>query len=282
MHALVLGAGGQLARDLEAVFQREGGVSSYSETDVDITDEEAVWDAVRESEPDVVLNAAAYTNVEKAEEDSDTAFRVNEYGARCVARVSAEMDIPVVYYSTDYVFSGQKGAPYEVDDRIAPAGVYARSKAAGEAATRSTNARHYIVRTAWLYGPGPSNFVEKILKAATTRPELRVVTDEIGSPTYTWDLAEATLALCQCGRFGLYHCVNAGACTRFEFAQAILREAGLSTPVAPCTSAEFPMKAPRPSYSVLSNAALEAACGFTMPAWQDALARFIKRRQASA
>lgn len=282
MHALVLGAGGQLARDLETVFQREGGVTSYSETDVDITDEESVWDAVRDSEPDVVLNAAAYTNVEKAEDDADTAFRVNEYGARCVARVCAESDIPVVYYSTDYVFSGQKGAPYEPDDRVAPAGVYARSKAAGEAATRATNARHYIVRTAWLYGPGNANFVEKIISAATTRPTLRVVTDEVGSPTYTWDLAEATLALFQCGRFGLYHCVNAGACTRFEFAQEILREAGMATPVEPCTSSEFPMKSPRPAYSVLSNAALEAACGFKMPAWQDALARYIKRRQASA
>lgn len=136
-----------------------------------------------------------------------------------------------------------------------------------------------IIRTAWLYGPGGNHFVEKILRAAAARPCLRVVEDEIGSPTFTQDLCEATRALCQVNATGVFHAVNKGACSRFEFAQAILRLAGINIPVEPCKAAEFPSAAPRPSYSVLSNAALESACGFHMPPWEDALARYMLERE---
>src|SRR5690606_25667561 len=231
-------------------------------------------------EPELIINAAAYTNVDGAEDDRDGAFRVNEAGARYVAEAAAALNVPVLYYSTDYVFDGGKNAPYEPDDHVAPLGVYGESKAAGEAAVRSANPRHFIVRTAWLYGPMGNNFVEKILRAADERPKLRVVDDEIGSPTHTQDLAAATLELVRTEQYGTYHAVNSGWCSRYELAKAILEEAGRKTPIEPCSSSEFPMKAPRPKYSVLSNAKLEKATPHKMRAWRQALEAYLERREA--
>jgi dTDP-4-dehydrorhamnose reductase len=259
------------------VFAAAGTVTGYTHDQLDVADAGVVRNAVLESGADLVLNAAAYTDVEGAEDDADAAFRTNEAGAQNVAEACAHADRPLMFFSTDFVFDGDKRTPYEPDDPIDPSGVYAESKAAGEMATRKACPRHFIVRTAWLYGMGGNNFVEKILRAAELRPSLKVVEDEIGSPTYTHDLAEATLALCATTAYGTYHAVNAGACSRFEYARAILRLAGVSTPVEPCSAAEFPTKAPRPAYSVLSNAKLEAVCGFRMPAWEDALARYLIR-----
>ncbi|MCH7911407.1 MAG: NAD(P)-dependent oxidoreductase, partial [Candidatus Hydrogenedentes bacterium] len=159
-----------------------------------------------------------------------------------------------------------------------PIGVYARSKLAGEIATREENPQYFIVRTAWLYGPGGNNFVEKILAAAKSRPSLKVVEDEVGAPTHTLDLAKASAALAETERYGVYHAVNGGACSRYEFALAILDEAGSATPIDACSSDAFPTKAERPLYSVLSTQALEEATGFVMPTWRDALHEYIARR----
>lgn len=282
MRTLILGAGGQLGRDLVAAFQASGEVRGYTRDEVDITDENALYRVVEQFPPDVILNAAAYTNVDAAEDDLERAFMVNEAGARHVAELAAYREIPVVYFSTDYVFGNAKVMPYEVDDPLSPLGVYGRSKAAGEAAVRKACPQHFIIRTAWLYGPGGNNFVEKILSAAASRPKLRVVEDEVGCPTSTKDLAEATFYLVRSRHYGIYHVVNGGACSRYEQARSIVGFAELNTEVEPCASAEFPSKAERPRYSVLSTHAYEEATGHTMRPWKDALMDYMQHRQLHA
>ena len=281
MRVLIVGAKGQLGRDLMAVVGGAHQVWGYDLPELDIADSASVVRLMETHQPDVVINAAAYTDVEKAEDDVETAFRVNEEGARCVARAATDAGAPVVYYSTDYVFGGTQQRPYEPDDAIAPIGVYARSKRAGEVATMEENPQHMIVRTAWLYGVGGNNFVEKIVRAAASRPSMRVVDDEVGSPTFTRDLAAATVALCAAGQPGVYHAVNAGSCSRYEFAERIVALAGLTTPIAPCASSEFPTKAERPLYSVLSNTRLEAVTGYAMRAWDVALEEYMTIRPQS-
>jgi len=276
---LILGAKGQLGRDLVARFSQDYSVTGVDMDVIDIGVPDDVAEAVKISGTRLVLNAAAYTNVEGAEDDREGAFAVNETGARNVAHACAAHDVPLVHFSTDFVFDGSAREPYESDDAVSPRGVYAESKAAGDHAVSETWRKHFIIRTAWLYGVGGNNFVEKILAAAETRPELTVVEDEVGSPSFTGDLAQATAALTKTDAYGTYHCVNAGSCSRFEFARAILSAAGMTTSIVPCLAEAFPSKAPRPKYSVLSNAKLEAACGYQMPAWEDALGRYMVQRK---
>ena len=278
MRTLIFGANGQLGRDLTAVFDQIGEVRGYDLPEVDIADEVALQPIVEAFGPDLLVNAAAYTNVDGAEDDVANAFLANETGARNVAEIAAYRQIPVIYFSTDYVFDGTKGTPYLPTDPMTPLGVYGKTKAAGEHATIVANPHHFILRTAWLYGPGGNNFVEKVLRAAASRPELSVVDDEFGSPTHTLDLAEAALALAKTQNYGTYHAVNTGACNRLEFARAFLEMAGVTTPVRPCKAAEYPSKAPRPAYSVLDTAALTAASNYTMRPWRDALAHYMERR----
>ena len=277
---LIFGGKGQLGRDLERVFAREGEVTAVDLPELDITVEGAANDLAAELRPDLVLNAAAYTDVETAEGEEKAAFRTNEAGARFVARAAKAVEAPVVYYSTDYVFGSVQTRPYTETDDVAPIGVYARSKLAGERTTVAANERHLIVRTAWLYGPGDNNFVEKILRLARTHSELKVVDDEIGSPTYTQDLAEATLVLTKADLRGLYHVTNAGTCTRYEFAREILSLAGLDTPIEPCASSEFPTKAERPPYSVLATNKLQQATGYAPRHWKEGLVDYFARREA--
>ncbi len=278
MRTLIYGAKGQLGKDLVALFSDHGEVRGEDLPELDISDESAVMEIAEAFRPELVINAAGYTDVEGAEDDSENAFRVNETGARYVARAATAMRCPVVYYSTDYVFGGSKSTPYEPGDTIAPIGVYARSKYAGEQATQEECSDHFILRTSWLYGPGGNNFVEKIIRAAQTRPELKVVDDEFGAPTYTWSLAEATWALVQTEAYGLYHLVNEGSCSRYEFAKEILHRADIQTPIHRCASDEFPTKAERPLYSVLSNQKLIDACAYIPPHWKTALDQYFQNR----
>ncbi len=278
MRTLLLGAKGQLGRDLMQVFGKKGELWGVDLPEVDVADAVALAALADRVGPDLIINAAAYTDVDGAEDNVETAFRVNETGARNAADVAAYHDIPVVYYSTDYVFDGSKGAPYVPSDPMSPINVYGHSKAAGEAATRKSAGKYFIIRTAWLYGPGGNNFVEKILRAAASRPELRVVEDEIGSPTHTMDLAEATLALVQTHSYGLYHAVNEGQCSRYEQARTIIEFAGLDTRVLPCRVSEFPLKAPRPIYSVLDSSEVARATGYSLRGWREALRNYIQRR----
>jgi dTDP-4-dehydrorhamnose reductase len=255
-------------------------VTGYDLPDVSIARAGDVHACVARDRPDVVINAAAYTNVEGAEDHETDAFAINEGGARTVAEAARAAGVPIVHFSTDFVYDGRKSTPYEPSDAPNPLRVYGRSKLAGDDAVRAANPRHFILRTAWLYGPGGNNFVEKILAAAAKAPLLKVVSDEVGSPTHTWDLAEAARSIAQTQAYGLFHAVNAGSVSRDKFAATILEYAGIDVPVQPCTASEFPAKAARPAYSVLSTAALEAACGYRFRTWQDALRHSIERRAA--
>jgi dTDP-4-dehydrorhamnose reductase len=279
---MIFGAKGQLGRDLMRVFGGSAEVKGFDLPEVDITDEEALYPLVEDFGPELIVNAAAYTDVEGAEDDLTGAIKTNENGARHLADLANHHQIPIVYFSTDYVFDGKKTEPYEPDDPTAPLGVYGKSKAAGESAVKKSNPLHYIIRTAWLYGRGGNHFVEKILKAAKERPELRVVDDEIGSPTFTLDLAEATYYLARTKNFGVYHAVNNGHCSRYDFARNILQLAEIDIPIKPCSSEEFPMKAERPAWSVLSPKKLETVTGHTMRTWREALLDYMVKREEKA
>lgn len=281
MRVLVFGANGQLGRDLLRVFGQDGEVLGVDLPECDVARADHVAPRIADFRPGLVINAAAFTNVEAAEDAEAEAFRVNETGAAVVAAAAHAAGTPVVYYSTDYVFGGAQSSPYQPDDPVHPIGVYARSKACGEEAVRRAGPAHFIVRTAWLFGPGGNNFVEKMLAAAASRPSLKVVSDEIGSPTHTLDLALATRALATTVHYGTYHAVNEGACSRYDFARAIFEMAGMAVEVAPCASTEFPTKAERPLYSVLSNDRLQAATGHRMPHWRDALRAYLERRKVT-
>ena len=283
MRVLILGARGQLGRELEAHFGAANDIVGCDLPEFDITNRDQVFETVAAARAELVVNAAAYTDVERAESEPDAALRCNAAGAGHAAAASAAVGVPVVYYSTDFVFDGTSDTPYTEETGfpdLVPLSMYGRTKLLGESATRSENANHFIIRTAWLYGPGGNNFVEKILAAAKTRPELRVVSDEIGCPTHTWDLAEATLALCKTDVPGTYHFVNGGSCSRYDLARAALELAGIGTPVHPCLAAEFPTAARRPARAVLSTEKYTKATGRVPRPWRDALAHYIQRREA--
>lgn len=276
---LIAGASGMLGTALQQVLS-VGGVrsSALPEAAFDITDADVVAAVVgvfaSECPGGLLVNAAAYTNVERAEDDAETAYRVNERGARLLAEAARDAGLGFVHVSTDFVFDGVKSGAYVETDRTSPLSVYGASKLAGECAVAEAYPASLTVRTAWVFGPAGQNFPVKILRAARTNPSLKVVTDECGSPTYTIDLATGLLALSEAGASGLFHLAGSGSCTRYELALETLRLAGLETPVEPVSSATFPTRVARPANSVL-DCSKAAAFGVTMPDWRDALARFV-------
>jgi len=247
MKVLVTGAGGQLGRELLAALSEED-VEGRDHRSLDISIETAVMAAVREIRPQWVINAAAFTDVDGAETAQDAAFAINARGPANLATAAAEVNAGLVHISTDYVFDGTKGAAYTENDDPNPLSVYARSKFEGERSVLNSNASAFVLRTAWLYGRHGKNFVKAILDAAGKGKPLRVVADQIGSPTSVEDLAAAITGLIRRPARGLFHVVNAGACSRFEFAKAIVRGA---VEVQPITSAEARRPAPRPRNSSL-------------------------------
>lgn len=253
-----------------------------SESDFDICDARAVGDRVAEfaeqlgqGQRGLLVNAAAYTNVEAAEDEPERAYLVNERGPRLLARAAHGAGLGFIHVSTDFVFDGRKVGPYLESDPPNPLSVYGASKLAGEVAVLAAYPEALIVRTAWVFGACGANFPAKILEAARARPVLQVVTDEIGSPTYTLDLAAGILALSNAGACGVYHLTGSGTCTRFELAEETLRLAGLTTPIERVTSATYPTKAPRPANSVL-DCSRAASLGVVLPDWRDALDRFVR------
>jgi dTDP-4-dehydrorhamnose reductase len=244
--------------------------------DADIRDIEQVRALVSKVRPKWVVLTAAYTDVDGSEKNQDLAFAVNATGTENVARVASENGARLFYVSTDYVFDGDSARPYEPTDPIHPLNVYGASKAAGEKAVQSHARDWCIARTSWLFGASGTSFPEKILKASETRPELSVVSDQIGSPTFTRDLAAAVLQLIRAEARGVVHITNSGTCSWFEFAQEVLHQAGReSIRVLPVTSAQFPRPARRPAYSVLSPKSLNQY-GITMRHWKEALPDYLK------
>lgn len=230
---------------------------------------------VASSEAKVLIQSAAYTKVDLAEQEEDLAHRANALFTQAAALVCEDLGIDLVYVSSDYVFDGNAGRPYREWDPPNPLGAYGRSKLAGELAARRIP-RHHVVRTSWLFGEHGPNFVATIARAARERPELRVVDDQHGSPTYTRDLAEALGKLISTRRYGVHHVTNSGVTTWFEFAREVVAAAGLSTPVYPQSTAEAARPAPRPACGALDNWAWRVAGERPLPDWRDATRRYMK------
>lgn len=272
---IITGANGQLGRALQRQLNNKLYLVPCSSSELDITSFTVCRKVIMEHRPDVVINAAAYTNVERAEEEPDAAFAVNAIGAHNLALACRESGAKLVHISTDYVFDGSQNQPYGEYDTPNPLSVYGKSKLWGENLIRETGGRFFIVRTSWLYGDG-HNFVRTMLRLAGERQEIAVVADQQGSPTYTGDLAAFLEQLMQTEYFGTYHATNAGSCSWYDFARQIFAYAGKTTRVRPIKTEEYPVKARRPRYSVLDNRMLRLRGFAPLRPWQEALAEYIQ------
>jgi dTDP-4-dehydrorhamnose reductase len=276
MRVTIFGASGLLGKEL---MRESGGdtVTGLTSQDVDIRDADRVLQVLRETRPEWVILAAAYTDVDGCESNQDLAFAVNRDGALNVAAAAKQVGARLLFFSSDYVFDGKKSAPYETADERNPQSVYGRTKAEAEIRLLELVPDCCIARTSWLFGIGGKCFPDTILKLAASRPALDVVNDQRGCPTYVVDLARAIIQLCGKNARGIVHVTNAGDCTWFDFAADIVKSAGLSTIVRPVNSQQMARPAPRPAYSVLSPASLQSL-GIEMPSWHDALRRYLERR----
>jgi dTDP-4-dehydrorhamnose reductase len=277
MRVTIVGASGLLGRALMREWS-EDAVTGLSSRDADIRDAKRVQQVVKESRPEWVVLAAACTDVDGCEANPEPAFAVNRDGAVNVAKAAGELGARLVFLSSDYVFDGTKAAPYETDDASNPQSVYGQTKAEAEIRLQELIPDCCIARTSWLFGTGGKCFPDTILKLAASRPALDVVNDQRGCPTYALDLARAIMQLCRKNASGIVHVSGAGDCTWFEFAQEIVRRAGLATTVRPVSSRQMARPAPRPAYSVLSPARLHAL-GIEMPSWRNAVQRYLEERQ---
>jgi dTDP-4-dehydrorhamnose reductase len=277
MLVLVTGVSGQLGFDVVKELTAKGHEAvGVGRSELDITDGPAVSAFVQNLKPGAIIHCAAYTNVDAAESDQEGAYKVNGLGTKYLAEAAKNVDAKMVYVSTDYVFDGAGTEPYEVDHPTCPIGVYGETKLAGEKLLQETLEKHFIVRTAWVYGVNGNNFVKTMLKLAQDRTELGVVYDQVGSPTYTVDLAKFLVELVVSDKYGTYHASNEGVCSWHEFAVEIFKQAGLNIKVNPLTSEEFPRPAARPKYSVLSKKKIVEQ-GFTpMRDWKEALKDYLK------
>jgi dTDP-4-dehydrorhamnose reductase len=283
MRFMIFGASGLLGQELvhelntnnPAAAQKDlDPLTALSSEDADLRDHARVRDLIRDLRPEWIILSAAYTDVDGCESNRDLAFAVNCEGAVNVARAAREVGSRLMFVSTDYVFDGGKRSPYEITDPRNPASVYGESKAKAEERLIELVPDVCIARTSWLFGHGGKCFPATILRLAASRPEISVVNDQRGSPTFTPDLARALVQLCRQSATGIVHVTNAEECTWHDFAAEIVRESGLSTLVKPVTTAEFPRPAKRPAYSVLSAASLQAY-KIHMPTWRDALRRYL-------
>jgi dTDP-4-dehydrorhamnose reductase len=270
VHILVTGAKGMLGHRVAAVAHSRGhAVTATDLPEVDLTDERAVREFVEQRAPDAIVNCAAYTDVDACEANEELATKVNGEAAGNVARCG----VPVVHVSTDYVFAGDARKPYVESDAVDPRTAYGRSKLAGERAVLEADDRHAVVRTAWLFGEGGKNFVDTMLRLGEERPEVSVVFDQVGSPTWTGHLAPALVELAERGGSGVFHGTGGGACSWFELAIEAMRLRELDCRVKAVTTEEFPRPAPRPAFSVLET---EREDGLRLPDWHEGVAQHVK------
>lgn len=277
MKVLVTGAKGQLGTDLMNELAKRGieGIGVDVE-EMDITDAEACRRVIKASGADAVIHCAAYTAVDAAEDNVELCRRINGEGTRNVAQACKEADVKLMYISTDYVFDGQGTRPWEPDDERHPLNVYGQTKYEGELAVEELSDKYFIVRIAWVFGVAGKNFIKTMLRLGKERGAVSVVDDQVGSPTYTYDLARLLVDMIQTDKYGRYHATNEGLCSWYEFAKEIFRQADMDVPVTPVSSSEFPAKATRPSNSRMSKEKLSDNGFERLPAWQDALGRFLK------
>lgn len=287
MRILVTGKEGQLARCLADCAAPDMQIVALGRPELDISRRETIDAAIAAHSPDVVVNAAAYTAVDKAEDDEAAAFAINAEGAGNVAAAAAQAGLPILHVSTDYVFSGDANSPYRESDPVAPLGVYGRSKREGELAVAGASKDHIILRTAWVHSPYGGNFVKTMLRLAGDRDVVNVVADQTGSPTSAQDLALAIIGAARHALTnpaddswrGTFHAVGSGSVTWAGFAEEIFRQSkalgGPSARVEAITTSQYPTRAKRPAYSVLDTSGFKTTFGHAMPAWQDGLARTL-------
>ena len=274
MRILLSGRNGQVGWELERSLAPLGEVVALDRAQLELSDETSIRRVVQDTKPGVIVNAAAYTAVDRAESEPAVADRINHVAPRTFAEEARRRDALLVHYSTDYVFDGEKGAPYLEDDVTNPVNVYGRSKLEGERAIQAAGCRHVILRTSWVYAARGNNFVRTVLRLANERDELRVVGDQVGSPTAAHELAAATATFLRQGApgDGIYHLSAAGATSWYEFALAILSLTGLGKArVQRITTREYPTAARRPRYSILSNDKIRNAAGIKLPDWRVSL-----------
>jgi dTDP-4-dehydrorhamnose reductase len=277
MRILVTGGKGQLGVALESAHSGHK-IRAPGHGDLDVTSPDAVNEAIGRFRPEIVIHAAAWTDTAAAERDPAAALAVNGEGSGNVARACVAAGVPIAYVSSNEVFDGEKGAPYDEDDAAHAINAYGRSKLAGEEAVQEAGGDFYIVRTSWLYGPGRTSFPEKIIERAQAGGALRGVTDETASPTWTVDLAAALLALVSTGRFGVYHLAGEGSCSRKEWAGEVLRLAGIDLPVEAVRQADFGLPYRKPVDSTLANHRA-AELGIRLRPWREALADHMQTPQ---
>lgn len=281
----LIGAKGMLAQMVANMAPADWELSPFDLPEFDLTDRAQVLAAMTLLQPQYIINCAAFTNVDGCEDQEALATRVNGDGPGNLAAAALAVGAVLVHISTDYVFDGSKTTPYTEEDSVCPLSAYGRSKLRGEEAIAASGlTRYFIVRTSWLYGPGGKNFVETMLRLAAERTELKVVADQFGSPTYTGDLAAAIFALLETDQFGIYHFSNSGACSWHGFAEAIVelaRQAGATLTaqaVLPIATADYPLPAPRPAYSVFAKDKIHRVTGLVIPQWRAALLSYLKSR----
>ncbi len=273
---LVTGAAGMLGRAVVEAFAVDHAVQPLHRADCDLTDDERTRRVITKHAPHIIVHCAAWTDVDACEGDPERAMRENGDATRHVAEAAHDVDAALCYVSTDYVFDGSKPFPYLEDDPTAPINAYGRSKRAGEEHVLDRVPRSWVVRSSWLFGPGGRNFVRTMSDLLRTREEVRVVSDQNGSPTYTLDLALCLRALTATETFGVFHCTNAGACSWYEFARAIATHVQSACRVMPCRSDEFPRPAARPANSVLANRRYDGAGLPPRRTWDEALRAYMR------
>lgn len=275
MKIVVTGANGQLGHDVVKELEKRGHTPiGVDITDMDITDREAVEKTLTGAAPDAVIHCAAYTAVDAAEDQEDLCRRVNALGTEYVADVCRKLNCKLMYISTDYVFNGQGERPWEPDDDRQPLNVYGQTKYEGELAVEALE-KFFIVRIAWVFGANGKNFIQTMLNLGKTRDHLTVVDDQIGSPTYTLDLARLLADMIETDKYGRYHATNEGLCSWYEFACEIFRQAGIRVSVSPVASDAYPSRAKRPKNSRMDKSKLTDMGFAPLPPWQDALKRYL-------
>lgn len=277
MKVLVTGVKGQLGYDVVNELEKRGHEAvGVDVEEMDITDADKVREVILKENPEAVIHCAAYTAVDAAEENEEVCRKVNTDGTVNIAKVCGENNIKMMYISTDYVFDGEGEQYWQPDESRHPLNVYGQTKYEGELAVEKEVKKYFIVRIAWVFGINGKNFIKTMLNLGKTHDELSVVDDQVGSPTYTFDLARLLVDMIETDKYGKYHATNEGICTWCEFAKEIFRQAGMNVKVNPVTSEEFPTKAKRPHNSRMSKDKLEEQGFARLPAWQDALERYLK------
>lgn len=276
MKILVTGVKGQLGYDIvNECKNRNIEAIGVDVEEMDITDAKKVEEVIKSGNYDAVVHCAAWTAVDKAEDEIEACTKVNVDGTKNIANVCKELNIPMMYFSTDYVFDGQGNQPWHEYDKRNPLNVYGQTKYEGELAVEALE-KHFIVRIAWVFGINGNNFIKTMLRLGKERGAVSVVDDQIGSPTYTYDLSKLVVDMIQTDKYGTYHATNEGLCSWYEFACEIFKQAKLDVEVTPVDSSAFPAKAKRPNNSRMSKEMLDKNGFKRLPLWQDALSRYLK------